>query len=114
CQGVQHCNNNGLSVDVEEATSSWAGIRETEAICTENGVVAWDPFTDLVWQISGEVRHCNVWAGGLLQLGGYECLASICTWVAQLCLVTSSAIASQVNPRSSGVNVGTNSVVSLK
>src|SRR5699024_1363174 len=109
----EHCDNDRFSIGVEVATSCSTGISKAEAIGAQGDVGTWDVWTNLLVQVSHEVRDTNEWAIDGFQLGGYEWLFWLHA-VLQRLLVQALAIACQLNPRGYGEEVGLHTVVLIQ
>src|SRR5699024_4262119 len=62
CQAFEHCDNDRFSIGVEVSTSCSTGISKAEAIGAQGDVGTWDGWTNLLVQVSHEVRDTNEWA----------------------------------------------------
>lgn len=96
-QAIEHCDDDGLGVDVEVAACALASIGEAEAIRTQGDVGTRDVRADLLLQLGGEVRDANERTLVALELGGSKCLGRLLA-LAQGLLVAAGTVAGQFVP----------------
>src|SRR5690606_39028502 len=99
CQSLQRAHHHGRTVDVEEAASRGAGVREAEAVGAQRVVPVGHPRADLVLHRVHEVADRDDRPFGALKLLREVSGAGLLLRVQEVVLVDGQAVVAQLAPR---------------